>query len=279
MAETAVTTAPQKGISTEDNAVLRKMFIMSHSVFMNFNMTKMEANCFTNTMAPAIEQVYVDDPEGKREAYLRHQAFFNTHAVALDFIAGLSYALEKDCAEGKVPGQTIEAIKASLMGPTAGMFDSLFFNCLRVIGAGIAIGLCSQGNIAGTFIFILLYGVTQSILKWFLLKAGYTLGTSFIDSIYNSGLMQVATKAASILGVMMVGCMTATTVGFPLNWTVTIGDTSLVVLDLFESIYPGILSVTIVLIMLAFIKKGVRPIVLIFGLLIFCLLGAAVGIF
>ena len=246
---------------------------------MNFNMTKMEANCFTNTMAPAIEQVYVDDPEGKREAYLRHQAFFNTHAVALDFIAGLSYALEKDCAEGKVPGQTIEAIKASLMGPTAGMFDSLFFNCLRVIGAGIAIGLCSQGNIAGTFIFILLYGVTQSILKWFLLKAGYTLGTSFIDSVYNSGLMQIATKAASILGVMMVGCMTATTVGFPLNWTVTIGDTSLVVLDLFESIYPGILSVAIVLIMLAFIKKGVRPIVLIFGLLIFCLLGAAVGIF
>lgn len=279
MAETAVTTAPQKGISTEDNAVLRKMVIMSHSVFMNFNMTKMEANCFTNTMAPAIEQVYVDDPEGKREAYLRHQAFFNTHAVALDFIAGLSYALEKDCAEGKVPGQTIEAIKASLMGPTAGMFDSLFFNCLRVIGAGIAIGLCSQGNIAGTFIFILLYGVTQSILKWFLLKAGYTLGTSFIDSVYNSGLMQIATKAASILGVMMVGCMTATTVGFPLNWTVTIGDTSLVVLDLFESIYPGILSVAIVLIMLAFIKKGVRPIVLIFGLLIFCLLGAAVGIF
>ncbi|WP_417061191.1 PTS system mannose/fructose/sorbose family transporter subunit IID [Enorma massiliensis] len=279
MAETAATATTQKGISAEDNAVLRKMFIMSHSVFMNFNMTKMEANCFTNTMAPAIEQVYVDDPEGKREAYLRHQAFFNTHAVALDFIAGLSYALEKDCAEGKVPGQTIEAIKASLMGPTAGMFDSLFFNCLRVIGAGIAIGLCSQGNIAGTFIFILLYGVTQSILKWFLLKAGYTLGTSFIDSVYNSGLMQVATKAASILGVMMVGCMTATTVGFPLNWTVTIGDTSLVVLDLFESIYPGILSVAIVLIMLAFIKKGVRPIVLIFGLLIFCLLGAAVGIF
>lgn len=278
MADIATTT-PQKGISAEDNAVLRKMFIMSHSVFMNFNMTKMEANCFTNTMAPAIEQVYEGNQDAKREAYLRHQAFFNTHAVALDFIAGLSYALEKDCAEGKVPGKTIEAIKASLMGPTAGMFDSLFFNCLRVIGAGIAIGLCSQGNIMGTFIFILLYGVTQSILKWFLLKAGYTLGTSFIDSVYNSGLMQVATKAASILGVMMVGCMTATTVGFPLNWTVNIGETSLVVLDLFNSIYPGILSVAIVLIMLAFIKKGVRPIVLIFGLLIFCLLGAAVGIF
>ena len=55
-------------------------------------------------------------------------------------------------------------------GPTAGMFDSIFFNCLRVIGAGIAIGLCSQGNILGTFIFILLYGISQSLLKWVLLK-------------------------------------------------------------------------------------------------------------
>lgn len=277
MAENEITT--KNGLSAEEQAVLRRMFLMSHTVFLNFNMTKMEANCFTNTMAPAIEQVYGDDKDAKREAYLRHQAFFNTHAVALDFIAGLSYALEKDCAEGKVPGKTIEAIKASLMGPTAGMFDSLFFNCLRVIGAGIGIGLCSQGNILGTFIFILLYGVTQSILKWVLLKVGYTVGTSFIDSVYESGLMSVATKAASILGVMMVGCMTATTVGFPLNWTVTIGDTSLVVLDLFNSIYPGILSIAIVLIMLAFVKKGVRPITLIFGLLIFCLIGAAAGIF
>ncbi len=277
MAETEITT--KNGISAEDQAVLRRMFLMSHTVFLNFNMTKMEANCFTNTMGPAIEQIYTDDMDAKREAYLRHQAFFNTHAVALDFIAGLAYALEKDCVQGRVPGKTIEAIKASLMGPTAGMFDSLFFNCLRVIGAGIGIGLCAQGNIMGTFLFILIYGVTQSIMKWILLRVGYTVGTSFIDSVYESGLMSIATKAASILGVMMVGCMTATTVGFPLNWTVTIGDTSLVVLDLFNSIYPGILSIAIVLVMLAFVKKGVRPIMLIFGLLIFCLAGAALGIF
>lgn len=275
---TAITSENKQQISAEDMSVLKKMFLLSHTVFMNFNMTKMEANGFTLTMAPAIEQLYKDE-DHKREAYVRHNAFFNTHAVAFDFIAGLTYALEKDTAVGKVPAETIDAIKASLMGPTAGMFDSLFFNCLRVIGAGIAIGLCSQGNILGTFIFILLYGVTQSILKWILLKTGYTLGTSFIDSIYESGLMQVATKAASILGLTMVGCMTATTVGFPLNWTINIGEAQLVVLDIFDSIYPGILSIILVCVMLVFIKKGVRPIWLIFGLIVFCLLGAAIGIF
>ena len=269
----------KKVVSAEENKILKKMFWNSHLVFSNFNMTKMEANGFTMTMAPAVESIYGDDTEGKKAAYARQQSFFNTHAVAFNFIAGLCYALEKDCHDGKVPGETIDAIKASLMGPTAGMFDSIFFNCLRVIGAGIAIGLCSQGNILGTFIFILLYGISQSLLKWVLLKLGYTLGTSFIDTVFNSGLMSVATRCASILGLMMVGAMTATTVGFPLNWTLNIGKTSIVVADLFNAIYPGILSLALVLFMMWRIKKGNRPTQLIVGLLIFGLLGAFLGIF
>ena len=137
----------------------------------------------------------------------------------------------------------------------------------------------SQGNILGTFIFILLYGISQSLLKWVLLKLGYTLGTSFIDTVFNSGLMSVATRCASILGLMMVGAMTATTVGFPLNWTLNIGETSIVVSELFDAIYPGILSLALVLFMMWRIKKGNRPTQLIIGLLIFGLLGAFLGIF
>lgn len=139
----------------------QKAFWNSHLVFANFNMTKMEANGFTMTMAPAVESIYGDDIEGKKAAYARHQSFFNTHVAAFNFIAVQRRALEKDCHDGKVPGETIDAIKASLMGPTAGMFDSIFFNCHKnVIGAGIAIGLCSATS--GTFIFILLYGISQS---------------------------------------------------------------------------------------------------------------------
>ncbi len=265
--------------TAEEKAVLRSMFINSHRVFCNFSMAKMEANGFTMTMSPAIESIYGDDTEAKSEAYVRHNAFFNTHAVAFDFIAGLCYAMEKDVQSGKIPGQTVDAIKASLMGPTAGMFDSIFFNCLRVIGAGIGIGLCANGNFLGTIIFIILYGVSQSVIKWLLLVVGYDLGTTFIDSIFQSGLINSATKCASILGLIMVGAMTATTVSVPLNWVVNIGQTEIVVLDLFDAIYPGILSLVVVLLMMSLIKKGRRPIALILGLLVFCMLGALIGIF
>ena len=124
-----------------------------------------------------------------------------------------------------------------------------------------------------------MYGVLQSVLKYILLRLGYTLGTSFIDTIFNSGLMGVATRSASILGLMMVGAMTATTVNVPLNWVINVGETSVVVSELFDAVYPGILSVALVLLMMALIKKGKRPTILIIGLLVVAMLGAAVGIF
>ena len=61
-----------------------------------------------------------------------------------------AWAMEKEKKEkGSVDGETISSVKSALMGPTAGMFDNLFFNCLRIIAAGIGIGLAQQGNILG----------------------------------------------------------------------------------------------------------------------------------
>lgn len=266
-------------LTASEKATLNKMFVLSHSVFLGFNMTTMEANGFTVTMSPAIEEIYADDSEGKREAYRRHQSFFNTHAVAFNFIAGLVYALERDLKAGKVTPGVIDAAKVSLMGPTAGMFDSLFFNCLRVIGAGVAMGLCAQGNALGVLAFILIYGVSQSVLKFILLRLGYTLGISAIDSVFESGLMQVAAKAASILGLIMVGAMTATTVNVPLAWTLGSGDTAVVIGDLLDGIYPGILSIAIVMVCMWLTKKGVRPLQIILGIIAIALLGAFLGVF
>lgn len=266
-------------VSVEDKKVLRKMFFLSHLVFPAFNMVKMEAVGFTYTMEPAIESIYNDDPEGKKEAYLRHQAFFNTNAVPFAFIAGLAYAMEKQHKAGQVDGATIENVKASLMGPTAGMFDSLFFNTLRVIAAGIAIGLCSQGNFAGVILFILLYGVSQSICKYFLLNWGYTLGTSFIDKVFNSGLMDVLSKSASVLGLTMVGAMTATMVNVPLTWTINTGETSVVIKDVLDSIFPGLLGVILLFVLVHLIKKGWRPTKLILLVFIIAFVGAILHIF
>ena len=49
-----------------------------------------------------------------------------------------------------------------------------------------------------------------------------------------------------------------------LAWTINVGQTSVVVLDIFNSIMPGILSILLVFGMVRLIKKGYKPITLVF---------------
>ena len=233
-------------LSAQEKKTLKSMFWNSGLVFCGFNMVKMEGNAFTCTMAPAIEELY-SDPEERKQALVRHNNFFNTHAVLFSFIAGLAYAF--------------------------------FFNCVRVIAAGIGIGLCAEGNLLGVLIFVLLYGGSQVVARWYLLKIGYTMGTSFIDSIFSSGLMTSLTKSAAILGLSMVGAMVASMVNVKLAWTIQVGQTSVVVLDVVNSIMPGILSVALVFGLVALIKKGVRPVTLVLGILVLSVALAFFGIF
>ena len=267
-------------VSKEEKKVLTSMFWRSHLTNLTFNMVKMEANAFTITMAPAIETIYKDDEKGKKEAVIRHQNFFNTHVVPFSFIAGLTYAMEKEHKEkASVDGTTINSIKAALMGPTAGMFDSLFYNCIRVIASGVAIGLCSQGNILGVFMFIALFGIPQSVLKYYFINWGYALGTSFIDRVFSSGLMTALIKSAAVLGLIMIGAMTAQMVDVPLNLTLYFKDTSINIGEILNSIFSGILSIGLLFLLIWLIRKKWRPIWLVIMILAFGLFGAFIGIF
>ena len=91
--------------------------------------------------------------------------------------------------------------------------------------------------------------------------------------------MDSLTKAASIVGLSMVGAMTATMVKVKLNWTINVGQTSVVVLDVIDSIMPGILSIVLVFVLMKLIKKGYRPISLVFGILVISIVLAFLGIF
>lgn len=266
-------------LTTTEKKTLHKMYRNLFLSGVSFTMTKMQANGFTIAMTPAINELYKDDEEGRKEALRRHNQFYNSHSVMTGFIAGLTYALEQEkVKKGSVSGDTIQNIKVSLMGPTAGIGDAFFFNCIRVIAAGIGIGLCSQGNILGVILFILLYAGIQLICKWYLLYAGYTMGTTFIDKVFESGLVDALTKAASVLGLIMLGSMIPN-VSVALNWTISIGDASVVILDIINAIMPNLLSVGAVLGMMALIKKGVKATRIVLGVLIGCILLAAIGIF
>lgn len=265
--------------SPEEKKTLKGMYWNSGLVFSSFNMVKMEGNAFALTMAPALEELY-SDPEERKQAMRRHDGFFNTHAVMFALIAGITYALEREkMTKGSCDDDTIENIKVALMGPTAGIGDAFFFNCIRVIAAGISIGMAASGNILGPIIFVLLYGGSQMLARWYLLRIGYTMGTTFIDSVFSTGLMNSLTKAASIVGLTMVGAMVSKMVTVPLAWVIKVGQTEVVLNDIVNSIMPGILSVVLIFVLVGLIKKGVRPVTMVLVILVVSILLAFLGIF
>lgn len=117
------------------------------------------------------------------------------------------------------------------------------------------------------------------IARYYLMRIGYRYGTTFIDSVFESGLMESLTKAAGVMGITMVGAMVASSVDVKLAWTIQVGETSVVVLDIINSVMPGLLSILLVFAMVKLIKKGYKPITLVIGILVISIVLAFFGIF
>lgn len=261
---------------------LRSIFWRSGHMWADFTMVRMEGNTYAYSMLPVINEVYAGNEELQTEAFVRNTEFFNTHAAAAGLVFGLSYALERERAKNPdlVPGETITNVKTSLMGPLAAVGDSIFFNCIRVISAGIGISLASQGNALGVLLFVAIYGLAFLGVKWWLLNLGYTLGTKSVTEAFKSGVIGNLSRASCAMGLMMVGSLTSSMVSISTSLSIPTGSgTEMIVQDIFDAIFPGILKLALLYFCVTMTRKKVQPIVLIGIILAFGILGSLVGLF
>ena len=74
---------------------------------------------YVYSLTPIFKKIYKDDPQGMRDALVRHMQFYNTCPQFEAIVVGIVAALEvKNVESGNTMGPTIEAVKTSLMGPT-----------------------------------------------------------------------------------------------------------------------------------------------------------------
>ena len=279
-AELTKTTTKAK-LSKDDKSMLKRMFWRSWTLFSSFTMVKMQGYGFEYSMFPAIDRFYKNDKEKRREAIVRHSSFFNCTYETAPFIMGLSAAMEKENANNpdEFDAESINALKASLMGPLSGIGDSIFWGTVRLIAAGVAIPLAMQGNILAPFLFLLIYELPSVITRWELLKVGYTSGEKFLKQSSKSGLISKITDLATVVGMMMVGAMTASsvTITTTLKWGIT--GATLNLQKILDGIFPGLLPLAVTLIVFALLRKKVKAVYLLFGMIVIGLLGALIGIF
>lgn len=112
---------------TVDKKTLRSVFWRSFALQGAFNFEKMQNIGYAYSMIPVIRKLY-DKQEDQSKALKRHLALFNSTPAVTPAIMGISAAMEEQKANRPLDfdENSINAVKAALMAPLAGIGDSLF---------------------------------------------------------------------------------------------------------------------------------------------------------
>ena len=266
-------------IPKEDKKMLHKIFWRFFTMQCDMNYVKGGAQGWTYSLLPAIDRYY-DKPEDQVAAMQRHMCFINITQEVAPFTVGLVTAMEKENSQrDDFDPASINAMKMSLMGPMAGVGDALFLNIIRIVAAGVTIPMAELGNPLAPILFLIICNIPNLICRYYGLFLGYTLGTSFLEKMYREGTMEAVLKAASIIGLTVIGCTVATSVNFSTSLAINFGENAYALQTVFDSIFQGILplSITLGCFYLARVKKvGIN--MLLVGIILFSILCAVLHI-
>jgi PTS system mannose-specific IID component len=105
------------------------MFIRAFFIQSLWNFERLQNAGFLFVLKPFFDDIYKDGRE-KREAFLRHAGFFNTHPYIANIIVAITANIESRRVAGeKVPD--VNVLKSSLAGPLAAIGDSFFWGTVR----------------------------------------------------------------------------------------------------------------------------------------------------
>ncbi|MFH1929869.1 MAG: PTS system mannose/fructose/sorbose family transporter subunit IID [Chloroflexota bacterium] len=226
----------------------------SHALY---NWQRLQGTAFAHMMVPIIEKLY-DTKEEISAALKRHLVFFNTQPTFGAIIHGIAVALEEERANGaEISDEAINGLKTALMGPLAGLGDTLQQGLLIPIMLSLCIGIAMEGNFLGPVIYIIVLCAFEWVVSYLAFFTGYRWGKDAIDRLLSGGLMQKVTTAASVVGLIVAGVLMVRFVNVRVPVTITTGDLSINVgTDILDRILPGIPAlVTTLLVWRALQKK------------------------
>ena len=256
-----------------DKKTLNKMVWRSLNLQGSFNYERMQAAGWLYGILPGLEKIHTDE-EDLKLSMAHNLEFFNTHPFLVTFVMGIVLSLEQQ----KADINTIRAVRVAAMGPLGGIGDAIFWFTLVPIAAGICSNMAIQGSVAGPILFLLIFNLVQFAVRFFLMGWSYKLGTQAIELLTANA--KEFTRAASMLGVFIVGALTSNYGGTTVNLVIENGESPIVVQSILDGVLPKMIPLALTLgLYFLMKKKGWTPVKCIAALLILGLVGALVGIF
>lgn len=214
------------------------------------NLENWHGNCYAYDMAPLYKKYY--DKDGQREGMLRMFDFINTEQTTASVLWGILVGMEEQKALGKpVNDEMIRTVKSSLMGPLAGVGDSLVQATILPLLTTIAISLTGAGDVLSP-LGVVLFIIATPILLWayarVLFNNGYTLGKDAVSTLMGTAMDRIKT-AVQLFGIIVIGALSASYVKLstPLSFAASADATPVVLQDVINGIFPNLLSLLLVI--------------------------------
>lgn len=225
-------------LTKKDINSLSRRWIMGSQ--MTWNYEKQMGVGYLWAMLPIIRKLY-KDPADQKEMMKTHVQFFNTTPHMGGFILGIDAATEE--YEGMKAKEAVKGLKTGLMGPFAGVGDTLFGVLFPTIFGSIAAYMGQEGNMIGALIWLL---VNLAILTFRTFSAGigYREGSKIITSAKDK--LDALTAAATLLGITVVGALIATVVRANVTATFVSGEISVNGQDILNQIMPCLVPAAVV---------------------------------
>ena len=207
-----------------------------------WNYEKMQGLGYAYVIMPALKRLYGDDPDKMKKALKMHLAYFNTTPAMSHLITGADMALEEEI--GIESEEVVMGIKTGLMGPFAGVGDTLFIAIYRAIVFSIAAYIALEGNPVGLLVpLIACAGVLWVRYKFTTVgyNSGRKLATGFADKI------APITEAASILGLTVVGALIPSVIKYNTDLQFTFNEVTFTLQEMLDKILPCMLPLGIVM--------------------------------
>ena len=207
--------------------------------------------------------------------------FYNSEVFTIGpVINGIAVSMEEARAKGgDISAEDINAVRTGLMGPVAGIGDTVMQGILFPILAGIGCTMALQGNLLGPVFFTVLFSALIFTSGYNMFMLGYKQGKSSILRILKSGTIDKITNAFSIVGLMVVGTMAASRVNVitPVLLSSNQGK-DLMLQSVLDSLLPGMLALLFTLGIWKMLQRKISAIYIILAIFVVGILASYLGV-
>lgn len=213
-----------------------------------YNYERLQALGVATLMLTPIKKLY-ETNEQRAAELKKYMVFYNSEVFTIGpVVNGISVSMEEARANGEqISAEDINAVRTGLMGPVAGIGDTVMQGILFPILAGIGCSLALGGNYAGPIFFTVVFEFLIFGCGYLMFMNGYKYGKSSLLTVLKNGVVDKVTNAFSIVGLMVVGSMASSRIMIDTPLTISISGGEIAFQSIIDSLLPGFIPLAITL--------------------------------